>query len=143
MVCVLFFQKWRIEFELKREVRGGRLWVFRWGSEADQERNKCFLRIVYIMSKSGKKVDVWRPSIATQPFRAKIAAKGSHAERFQSAVDRAVQETMRAKEIKREYSPIPRSKGGRRRTLKRGGKYCKKYGRRKSKKCGCSMFSFR
>ena len=94
------------------------------------------------MSKSGKKVDVWRPSIATQPFRAKIAAKGSHAERFQSAVDRAVQETMRAKEIKREYSP-KRSKGGRRRTLKRGGKYCKKYGGRKSKKCGCSMFSFR
>jgi hypothetical protein len=107
------------------------------------------------MSKSGKKVDVWRPSIATQPFRAKIAAKGSHAElfqspadralqekRFQSAVDRAVQETMRAKEIKREYSP-KRSKGGRRRTLKRGGKYCKKYGGRKSKKCGCSLFSFR
>ena len=94
------------------------------------------------MSKSGKKVDVWRPSRATQPFRAKIAAKGSHAERFQSAVDRAVQETMRAKEIKREYSP-KRSKGGRRRTLKRGGKYCKKYGGRKSKKCGCSLFSFR
>ena len=95
------------------------------------------------MSKSSNKVDVWRPSIATQPFRAKVAAKGSHAERFQSAVDRAVQETMRAKQIKREYSPNPRSKGGRRRTLKRGGKYCKKYGGRKSKKCGCSMFSFR
>ena len=94
------------------------------------------------MSNAANKVDVWRPSIATQPFRAKIAAKGSHAERFQSAVDRAVQETMRAKQIKREYSP-KRSKGGRRRTLKRGGKYCKKYGGRKSKKCGCSMFSFR
>jgi hypothetical protein len=94
------------------------------------------------MSKARQKVDVWRPSIATQPFRAKIAAKGSHAERFQSAVDRAVQETMRAKEIKRSLSP-KRSKGGRRRTLKRGGKYCKKYGGRKSKKCGCSLFSFR
>lgn len=117
--------------------------MFRWVSEADQEGNKCFLRIVYIMSKSGKKVDVWRPSIATQPFRAKIAAKGSHAERFQSAVDRAVQEAKREEEIKREYSSM-RSKGGRRRrTLKRGGKYCKKYGGRKSKKCGCSMFSFR
>ena len=94
------------------------------------------------MSHTGHKVDVWRPSIATQPFRAKIAAKGSHAERFQSAVDRAVQETMRAKHIKRASSP-KRSKGGRRRTLKRGGKYCKRYGGRKSKKCGCSLFSFR
>jgi hypothetical protein len=85
-------------------------------------------------------------------FRAKVAAKGSHAERFQSladlevqnkrfqsAVDLAVKETMRANEIKRQYSN-PRSKGGRRRTLKRGGKYCKKYGGRKSKKCKCSIF---
>ena len=95
------------------------------------------------MSKSGNKVDVWRPSIATQPFRAKVAAQGSHAERFQSAVDRAVQETMRAKQIKREYSSSPRSKGGRRRTLKRGRKYSKKSRGRKSKKCGCSMLSFR
>ena len=52
----------------------------------------------------------------------------------------AYETAKKAKEIKREYSP---SKGGRRRTLKRGGKYCKKYGGRKSKKCGCSMFSFR
>jgi hypothetical protein len=106
------------------------------------------------MLKRGNKVYI--PPNPLNTFRAKIAAKGSHAERFQSladlevqnkrfqsAVDRAVQETMRAKEIKREYSPNPRSKGGRRRTLKRGGKYCKKYGGRKSKKCGCSMFSFR
>jgi len=83
---------------------------------------------------------VYLPPNPLNTFRAKVAAKGSHAERFQSAVDRAVQETMRAKEIKREYSPNPRSKGGRRRTLKRGGKYCKKYGGRKSKKCGCSLF---
>lgn len=76
-------------------------------------------------------------------FRAKVAAKGSHAERFQSAVDRAAQESIRAEQIKREYSPNPRSKGGRRRTLKRGRKYCKKYGGRKSKKCKCSMFSFK
>ena len=93
------------------------------------------------MLKRGNKVYI--PPNPLNNFRAKIAAKGSQAERFQSAVDRAVQETMRAKEIKREYSPSPRSKGGRRRTLKRGGKYCKKYGGRKSKKCGCSMFSFR
>jgi hypothetical protein len=93
------------------------------------------------MLKRGNKVYI--PPNPLNTFRAKVAAKGSHAERFQSAVDRAVQETMRAKEIKREYSPNPRSKGGRRRTLKRGGKYCKKYGGRKSKKCGCSMFSFR
>jgi hypothetical protein len=93
------------------------------------------------MLKRGNKVYV--PPNPLNTFRAKVAAKGSHAERFQSAVDRAVQETMRAKEIKREYSPSPRSKGGRRRTLKRGGKYCKKYGGRKSKKCGCSLFSFR
>ena len=94
------------------------------------------------MLKQGNKVYIQPNPLNT--FRAKVAAKGSHAERFQSAVDRAVQETMRAKEIKREYSPKPRSKGGRRRrTLKRGGKYCKKYGGRKSKKCGCSMFSFR
>ena len=93
------------------------------------------------MLKRGNKV--YMPPNPLNTFRAKVAAKGSHAERFQSAVDRAVQETMRAKEIKREYSPNPRSKGGRRRTLKRGGKYCKKYGGRKSKKCGCSMFSFR
>ena len=90
------------------------------------------------MLKRGNKVYIQPNPLNT--FRAKIAAKGSHAERFQSAVDRAVQETMRAKQIKREYSP---SKGGRRRTLKRGGKYCKKYGGRKSKKCGCSLFSFR
>jgi hypothetical protein len=93
------------------------------------------------MLKRGNKV--YMPPNPLNTFRAKVAAKGSHAERFQSAVDRAVQETMRAKEIKREYSPNPRSKGGRRRTLKRGGKYCKKYGGRKSKKCGCSLFSFR
>ena len=93
------------------------------------------------MLKRGNKVYI--PPNPLNNFRAKIAAKGSQAERFQSAVDRAVQETMRAKEIKREYSPNPRSKGGRRRTLKRGGKYCKKYGGRKSKKCGCSLFSFR
>ena len=93
------------------------------------------------MLKRGNKVYI--PPNPLNTFRAKVAAQGSHAERFQSAVDRAVQETMRAKEIKREYSPNPRSKGGRRRTLKRGGKYCKKYGGRKSKKCGCSLFSFR
>ena len=92
------------------------------------------------MLKRGNKV--YMPPNPLNNFRAKIAAKGSHAERFQSAVDRAVQETMRAKEIKRSLSP-KRSKGGRRRTLKRGGKYCKKYGGRKSKKCGCSLFSFR
>ena len=86
---------------------------------------------------------VYMPANPLNTFRAKVAAKGSHAERFQSAVDRAAQETMRAKEIKRESSPNPRSKGGRRRTLKRGGKYCKKYVGRKSKKCGCSLFSFR
>ena len=93
------------------------------------------------MLKRGNKVYIQPNPLNT--FRAKVAAKGSHAERFQSAVDRAVQETMRAKEINRASSPIPRSKGGRRRTLKRGRKYCKKYGGRKSKKCGCSMFSFR
>ena len=76
------------------------------------------------MLKRGNKVYIQPNPLNT--FRAKVAAQGSHAERFQSAVDRAVQETMRAKEIKREYSPNPRSKGGRRRTLKRGGKYCKK-----------------
>ena len=92
------------------------------------------------MLKRGNKV--YMPPNPLNTFRAKIAAKGSHAERFQSAVDRAVQETLREKEIKREYSSM-RSKGGRRRTLKRGGKYCKKYGGRKSKKCGCSLFSFR
>ena len=92
------------------------------------------------MLKRGNKV--YMPPNPLNTFRAKIAAKGSHAERFQSAVDRAVQETMRAKQIKRASSP-KRSKGGRRRTLKRGGKYCKKYGGRKSKKCGCSLFSFR
>ena len=91
-----------------------------------------------MMLKRGNKVYI--PPNPLNTFRAKIAAKGSQAERFQSAVDRAVQETMRAKEIKREYSPSPRSKGGRRRTLKRGRKYCKKYGGRKSKKCGCSLF---
>ena len=90
------------------------------------------------MLKRGNKV--YMPPNPLNTFRAKVAAKGSHAERFQSAVDRAVQESMRAKAIKREYSPSPRSKGGRRRTLKRGGKYCKKYGGRKSKKCGCSLF---
>ncbi len=93
------------------------------------------------MLKRGNKV--YMPPNPLNTFRAKIAAKGSQAERFQSAVDRAVQETMREKEIERASSPNPRSKGGRRRTLKRGGKYCKKYGGRKSKKCGCSMFSFR
>ena len=105
------------------------------------------------MLKRGNKVYI--PPNPLNTFRAKIAAKGSHAERFQSladlevqnkryqsAVDRAVKETMRANEIKRASSP-KRSKGGRRRTLKRGGKYCKKYGGRKSKKCGCSLFSFR
>jgi hypothetical protein len=94
------------------------------------------------MLKRGNKV--YMPPNPLNSFRAKVAAKGSQAERFQSAVDRAVQETMRAKEIKREYSPNPRSKGGRRRTLKRGGKYSKKKcGGRKSKKCGCSLFSLR
>ena len=93
------------------------------------------------MLKQGNKVYI--QPIPLNTFRAKVAAKGSHAERFQSAVDRAVQETMRAKEIKRTASPSARSKGGRRRTLKRGGKYCKKYGGRKSKKCRCSLFSFR
>ena len=92
------------------------------------------------MLKRGNKV--YMPPNPLNTFRAKIAAKGSHAERFQSAVDRAVQETMRANHIKHASSP-KRSKGGRRRTLKRGGKYCKKYGGRKSKKCGCSLFSFR
>ena len=90
------------------------------------------------MLKRGNKVYIQPNPLNT--FRAKVAAKGSHAERFQSAVDRAVQETMRAKEIKRESSPNPRSKGGRRRTLKRGRKYSKKSRGRKSKKCGCSMF---
>jgi len=90
------------------------------------------------MLKQGNKVYIQPNPLNT--FRAKVAAKGSHAERFQSAVDRAVQETMRAKEIKREYSPNPRSKGGRRRTLKRGRKYSNKCGGRKSKKCGCSLF---
>jgi hypothetical protein len=90
------------------------------------------------MLKRGNKVYI--PPNPLNTFRAKIAAKGSQAERFQSAVDRAVQETMRAKEIKRESSPNPRSKGGRRRTLKRGRKYSNKCGGRKSKKCGCSMF---
>ena len=98
------------------------------------------------MLKRGNKVYI--PPNPLNNFRAKIAAKGSQAERFQSAVDRAVQESMRAEEIKREYSPNPRSKGGRRRTLKRrrkysnkcGRKYCNKYGGRKSKKCGCSLF---
>ena len=93
------------------------------------------------MLKRGNKVYI--PPNPLNTFRAKIAAKGSQAERFQSAVDRAAQESIRAEQIKREYSPSPRSKGGRRRTLKRGRKYCKKYGGRKSKKCGCSMFSFR
>jgi len=93
------------------------------------------------MSKPVRKV--YMPLNPLNTFRVKVAAKGSHGERFQSAVDRAVQETMREKEIRRASSPNPRSKGGRRRTLKRGGKYCKKYGGRKSKKCGCSMFSFR
>jgi hypothetical protein len=83
---------------------------------------------------------VYLPPNPLNTFRAKVAAKGSHAERFQSAVDRAVQETMRANHIQHASSPNPRSKGGRRRTLKRGRKYCKKYGGRKSKKCGCSMF---
>jgi hypothetical protein len=92
------------------------------------------------MLKHGNKV--YMPPNPLNTFRAKVAAKGSHAERFQSAVDRAVQDAMRAKQIKRASSPN-RSKGGRRRTLKRGGKYCKKYGGRKSKKCGCSLFSFR
>ena len=93
------------------------------------------------MSKPGHKVYIQPNPLNT--FRAKIAAKGSHAERFQSAVDRAVQETMRANHIKRESSPNPRSKGGRRRTLKRRRKYSNKCGGRKSKKCGCSLFSFR
>ena len=92
------------------------------------------------MLKHGNKVYI--PPNPLNTFRAKVAAKGSHAERFQSAVDRAVQDAMRAKHVKRASSP-KRSKGGRRRTLKRGGKYCKKYGGRKSKKCGCSLFSFR
>ena len=89
------------------------------------------------MLKRGNKVYIQPNPLNT--FRVKVAAKGSHAERFQSAVDRAVQETMRAKEIKREYSPNPRSKGGRR-TLKRRRKYSNKCGGRKSKKCGCSLF---
>ena len=93
------------------------------------------------MLRQGNKVYIKPNPLNT--FRAKVAAKGSHAERFQSAVDRAVQETMRAKEIKRTSSPNPRSKGGRRRTLKRGRKYSNKCGGRKSKKCGCSLFSFR
>ena len=84
------------------------------------------------MSKPGHKV--YLPPNPLNTFRAKVAAKGSHAERFQSAVDRAAQSAMMAN------APKPRSKGGRRRTLKRGGKYCKKYGGRKSKKCGCSLF---
>ena len=92
------------------------------------------------MSKSSHKVYIHPNPLNT--FRAKIAAKGSHAERFQSAVDRAVQETLMAKHIKRASSPKPRSKGGRR-TLKRGRKYSKKSGGRKSRKCGCSMFSRR
>ena len=93
------------------------------------------------MSKPGHKVYIQPNPLNT--FRAKIAAKGSHAERFQSAFDRAVQETIRANHIKRESSPNPRSKGGRRRTLKRRRKYSNKCGGRKSKKCGCSLFSFR
>ena len=93
------------------------------------------------MSKASHKV--YLPPNPLNTFRPKVAAKGSHAERFQSAVDRAAQETMRANHIKHTSSPNPRSKGGRRHTLKRGRKYCKKYGGRKSKKCGCSLFSFR
>ena len=87
------------------------------------------------MLKRGNKVYIQANPLNT--FRAKVTAKGSHAERFQSAVDRAAQAAMIAN------APKPRSKGGRRRTLKRGRKYCKKYGGRKSKKCGCSMFSFK
>ena len=98
----------------------------------------CVLYI--LMLKHGNKVYI--PPNPLNTFRAKVAAKGSHAERFQSAVDRAVQEAMMAKHIKRASSPKPRSKGGRR-TLKRGRKYSNKCGGRKSKKCGCSMFSFR
>lgn len=93
------------------------------------------------MSKSNHK-KVYIPLNPLNTFRAKVAAKGSHAERFQSAVDRAVQEAMTAKHIKRASSPKPRSKGGRR-TLKRGRKYSNKCGGRKSKKCGCSLLSFR
>jgi len=85
------------------------------------------------MLKRGNKV--YLPPNPLNTFIAKVAAKGSHAERYQSAADRAVQAAMMAN------APKPRSKGGRRRrTLKRGGKYCKKYGGRKSKKCKCSMF---
>ena len=84
------------------------------------------------MLKRGNKV--YLPPNPLNTFIAKVAAKGSHAERYQSAADRAAQAAMMAN------APKPRSKGGRRRTLKRGGKYCKKYGGRKSKKCGCSMF---
>jgi len=89
------------------------------------------------MLKRGNKV--YLPPNPLNTFIAKVAAKGSHAERFQSAVDRAVQETMRAKQIKRASSPNPRNKGGRR-TLKRRRKYSNKCGGRKSKKCGCSLF---
>ena len=86
------------------------------------------------MLKRGNKVYIQPNPLNT--FIAKVAAKGSHAERFQSAADRKAQADMMAN------VPKPRSKGGRR-TLKRGGKYCKKYGGRKSKKCKCSMFSFK
>ena len=84
------------------------------------------------MLKRGNKVYMHPNPLNT--FRAKVAAKGSHAERFQSAVDRAAQSAMMAN------APKPRSKGGRRRTLKRGRKYSNKCGGRKSKKCGCSLF---
>jgi len=87
------------------------------------------------MLKRGNKVYIQPNPLNT--FRVKVAAKGSHAERYQSAADRAAQAAMMAN------APKPRSKGGRRRTLKRRRKYSNKCGGRKSKKCGCSMFSFR
>jgi len=80
---------------------------------------------------------VYMPLNPFNTFRVKFAAKGSHGERYQSAADRATQAAMRAN------APKARSKGGRRRTLKRRRKYSNKCGGRKSKKCGCSMFSFR
>ena len=86
--------------------------------------------------RTDRKIDSWRPSIGAQRPVVKIYA--NTIKKDQRIVVKNMLEMMSEKGY-----PNPRSKGGRRRTLKRGGKYCKKYGGRKSKKCGCSMFSFR
>ena len=86
--------------------------------------------------RTDRKIDIWRPSIGAQTAVVKINANTIRAEQ------RNVVNDMLERMSEKSYTK-PRSKGGRRRTLKRGRKYCKKYGGRKSKKCGCSMFSFR